>query len=138
MRKLVLGGESFGPTLEIVANTSLALRQLNNNPGEIYYASALAVVPQCKIKTLPIGRQAGWFIAPYQDPYVPTRDCPQKRNQLNTQAFQSGDDPITRRLFVVIKENNQMDQEAGEAYGKLMLADEDQALIKKAGFVPIR
>ncbi|MFM7354496.1 MAG: phosphate ABC transporter substrate-binding protein, partial [Microcystis aeruginosa] len=62
----------------------------------------------------------------------------QKRNQLNELAFQKGEYPITRRLFVIIKQNGQLDEQAGEAYANLLLTDQGQELIKKAGFVPLR
>jgi phosphate transport system substrate-binding protein len=39
---------------------------------------------------------------------------------------------------VVIKQNNQKDQQAGEAYTDFVLSNQGQALIGKAGFVPIR
>lgn len=136
----VLNGQTFGPTVKIVTNTSLALRELDANLGGIYYASAPEVIPQCTVKALPIGKQAGQLVAPYQEPYVLPAECPARRNQLNAQAFQSGDYPITRRLFVVIKESEsgQMDQQAGEAYAKLMLTREGQTLLQDAGFVSIR
>ncbi|MGV2387598.1 MAG UNVERIFIED_CONTAM: hypothetical protein LVR29_02365 [Microcystis novacekii LVE1205-3] len=39
---------------------------------------------------------------------------PQKRNQLDELAFQRERIPITRRLFVIIKQNGQLDEQAGE------------------------
>ncbi|NET32161.1 MAG: PstS family phosphate ABC transporter substrate-binding protein [Cyanothece sp. SIO1E1] len=134
----LLTGEAFGPTTKFVANTTTALRQLANNAGGIYYASAPEVVGQCTIKPLSIGRQADEFIAPYQLPYVPTSECPARRNQVNLEAFRNGQYPITRRLFVVTKQDGQTDQQAGEAYAELLLTNQGQELITKAGFVRIK
>ena len=44
---------------------------------------------------------------------------------------------MTRRLFVVVKQNGQIDEQAGLAYAKLLLTQEGQELISKAGFVRI-
>ena len=45
---------------------------------------------------------------------------------------------MTRRLFVVVKKNGQIDEQAGIAYAKLLLTDEGQKSISKAGFVRIK
>ncbi|MEQ9369154.1 MAG: hypothetical protein RIG63_08995 [Coleofasciculus chthonoplastes F3-SA18-01] len=55
-------------------------------------------------KTLPIGRKPDELIPPYQEPFVPLSQCPGRRNQLNKQAFHSGSYPITRRLFIIVKQ----------------------------------
>lgn len=134
----ILAGQSFAANVEFVATTTQALQKLANNPGGIYYASAPEVVPQCTIKPLPLGRQPGKFIPPYQEPFIPRTLCPGQRNQLNIEAFQTGQYPITRNLFVVVKQNGQTEQQAGEAYANLLLTEQGQALIDKAGFVRIR
>lgn len=75
---------------------------------------------------------------PYQEPFVPPSECPNKRNQLNSQAFRSGDYAITRNLFVIVKQNNQTDQQAGVAYANWLLTPQGQELIEKAGFVRLK
>jgi phosphate transport system substrate-binding protein len=57
---------------------------------------------------------------------------------VNVDAFRSGAYPWSRRLFVVVKENGQLDQIAGETYANLMLTDQGQEIITKAGFVSLR
>ncbi|MDB9509049.1 PstS family phosphate ABC transporter substrate-binding protein [Microcystis aeruginosa CS-338/01] len=134
----VLEKADFGDNIQYVYSTTPALRKVSQNPGGIYYASAPEVVPQCGIKTLPLGKSENKLVAPYQEPSIPSSQCPQERNQLNELAFQKGEYPITRRLFVIIKQNGQLDEQAGEAYADLLLTDQGQELIKKAGFVPLR
>lgn len=134
----VLGGTQLGSAVEFVQDTTQALRKVSANEGGIYYASAPEVVPQCTVKPLPIGRQANQFVAPYQEPFVSLSQCPGQRNQMNIQAFQNGQYPITRNLFVVVKQNGQTEQQAGEAYANLLLSSQGQDLIAKAGFVRIR
>ena len=134
----ILAGQPFGANIEFVATTTQALQKLASNKGGIYYASAPEVVPQCTIKPLPLGRQPGKFIPPYREPFVKQSQCPSQRNQLNIQAFQTGQYPITRNLFVVVKQNGKVEQQAGEAYANLLLTEQGQVLIDSAGFVRIR
>ena len=134
----VLSGQPFGQNVRTVATTTQALRQLSTISGGLYFASAPEIVPQCTVKPLPLARRSGEFVAPYQEPLVALSQCPSQRNRLNISAFQSGQYPITRNLFVVIKQNNSTEQKAGEAYANLLLSQEGQELIRKTGFVRIR
>jgi len=134
----VLEKEPFGKNTVFIPTTTQALRAVARNPGGLYYASAPEVVDQCTIKSLPLGRKPDQLIPPYQEPAVPPSDCPARRNRLNATDFQSGQYPITRRLFVIVKQNGQADQQAGETYASLLLTKQGQELIEKAGFVRIR
>ncbi|MGF1494707.1 MAG: PstS family phosphate ABC transporter substrate-binding protein [Microcoleaceae cyanobacterium] len=134
----ILGGEDFSFTVEFIPTTTQALRAVATNPGGIYYASAPEVVGQCTIQPLPIGLKPDELVPPYQEPRVPPENCPNQRDQLNAAAFQSGTYPITRQLFVIVKQNGQAEQQAGEAYANLLLTDEGQDLIEQSGFVRIR
>jgi phosphate transport system substrate-binding protein len=135
-RYAVQGDE--GENLEIVPTPTEAIRKVAEDPAGIFEASAPLLVSQCKVKTLPLGRNSNQLIPPYKLPFVPLSECPAKRNEANTQAFLSGEYPLTRRLFVVVKKNNQIDQQAGEAYANLLLTEQGQEMIEKAGFVRIR
>lgn len=134
----VLEDAPFGNNVQLIPTTTQALRLVSNNPGGIYYASAPELVPQCTVKPLPIGRKPNEWVPPYQEPLVSGAQCPGRRNQVNAAAFQSGQYPITRRLFVIVKQNGQVDQQAGEAYANLLLTTQAQALLDKTGFVRIR
>ncbi|MBD2212051.1 PstS family phosphate ABC transporter substrate-binding protein [Calothrix sp. FACHB-156] len=134
----ILGGQSFGSQVEFISTTTQALQKLAGSPGGIYYASAPEVVTQCSIRPLPLGRTQGAYVAPYQEPFVLPTECPGKRNKLNIEAFQSGKYPITRNLFVVVKQTGQTEQQAGVAYANLLLTEQGQELITQAGFVRIR
>ena len=134
----VLEGEPFGNSVQPVANTTLAIRELSNDPGGLYYASAPEIVGQCTIKPIALGRRPDELVLPYREPLVPLSQCPAQRNQLNFEAFRTGDYPLTRRMFVIIKQNGQIDQQAGEAYANLLLTLQGQESLRRAGFVPIR
>ncbi len=134
----ILGGENFGANIKFIPTTTEALQQIVNNPGAIYYASAPEVVNQCTVKPLPVGRTPGQLIPPYKSPFVPLSQCLSQHNQINISAFQSGEYPITRNLFAIVKNNGQIEQQAGNAYANLLLTNQGQELISKTGFVRIR
>jgi len=134
----VLEKQNFGTEVQLVPSTTLALRKVAENLGAIYYASAPEVVAQCTVKTIAIGRKPEQLVAPYKEPFVPLNKCPGQLNQLNAEAFRSAEYPITRTLFVIVKQNGQVDQQAGEAYANLLLSSRGQELIEKTGFVRIR
>lgn len=134
----VLGGQSFGGNVQFLSTTTEALRVISSDVGGIYYASAPEVVGQCTVKPLPLGRSPDQFVAPYQDPLVLPDQCPAQRNQLNIDVFRSGDYPITRQMFVIVRQDGRSAQQAGEAYANLLLSDQGQELLKQADFVPLR
>jgi phosphate transport system substrate-binding protein len=134
----ILAGQDFAPSVQFVPNTTQALRVVSEDVGGIYYASAPEVIGQCTTKPLPLGRQSSQLVAPYLEPLVPESECPGRRNQINPEVFQSGAYPITRPLFVIIRQDGQASQQAGEAYANLLLTDQGQSLIEAAGFVRIR
>lgn len=134
----ILGGQPLGSNVQLVYSTTDALRKVSGNTGSIYFASAPEIVPQCSVKPLAIARTGNAFVAPYQEPLVPAESCPAQRNQLNLDAFKSNAYPITRQLFVVVKQNGQIEQQAGETYASFLLTAQGQELINRVGFVRIR
>jgi phosphate transport system substrate-binding protein len=135
--KNVLSDNPLGSDVQYVYDTTDGLRKLAQDPGGIYYASAPAIISQCGVKALAIAQEANNFVSPYQAP-LPQEECSQGKGQLNVDALRTGEYPITRQLFVIIRLDGQTDQEVGEAYAKLLLTHEGQELISKAGFVKIR
>ena len=137
-RHHVLRDQSFGNNVKSVYSTTDGLKQLAKTPGGIYYASAPQIVPQCKVKALPIASEKGKnFIPPYLPPAIATENCPKQRNQINVETIKNAVYPITRYLSVIVKEDGTRAQKAGEAYVQLLTSKEIQQLIEKAGFVSI-
>jgi phosphate transport system substrate-binding protein len=128
----------LGSNVKYVYSTTDALRQLSKTPGGIYYASARAVVPQCSVKPLSVGRTSSDFVSPYREQLVSPEQCPRQRNQINTEAIKNGSYPITSKLFVIIKQNKGQEQKVGNAYANLLLTDQGQQAIEQAGFVGVR
>ena len=136
-QEYVLQNQSFSSKIVPVYSTTDALRKLNRTPGGIYYASAAEVLYQCLAKPLPLGLEQKTLISPQLDSAVPAGNCPPTRNRPNLMAFRDGSYPITRPLYVIVKENKDREQLIGEAYTDLMLSEQGQQLIEQAGFVRI-
>ncbi len=128
----------LGSNVKYVSSSTEAIRQVSKIPGGVYYASARAVVPQCTVKPLPLGLTSTKLISPYTESLVTPEQCPRQRNQINTEAIKNGSYPITTNLFVIIKQNNGQAQQIGEAYAKLLLTDQGQEAIERAGFAGVR
>jgi len=134
----VLANQNLSSDVRLISTTTQALREVSANPGAIYFASAPEVVGQCTVKPLPLGQRAGQFVPPYQLPLIQPAQCPAQKNQLDAEALRNGTYPLTRQLFVIIKQNGQVEQQAGEAYANLLLTNQGQDLLSQAGFVRIR
>ncbi len=133
----ILNKEEFASRVTLVTNITNTIRKVAAQRGAIFYASAPEIVHQCSVKSLALGRSLGEFISPYQEPLIPREKCGVRRNQLNQKAFQDASYPLTRNLYVIVKQNGLYDERAGEAYAQLLLTEQGQKLIEKAGFVPI-
>jgi phosphate transport system substrate-binding protein len=133
----VLQSQPFSDRVKYVYSTTSAIRQLQQQPGGIYIASASQLVYQCSIKPLSINI-GDRVVTPYQGSRVAAEECPQQRNQINYQALLEGTYPLTDSLYVIVKENGDREQRIGEAFVKLMLSHQGQNLIKQAGFVAIQ
>ena len=134
----LLNQENFGHRVRFVSSTTQTLRQVAATCGAIFYASGPEVIGQCTVKPLPLGYGSQKKITPYIEPLVLPYQCPERRNRLNYEAFLSADYPLTHYLYVIVKENGLLDEQAGKAYVSLLLTEEGQQLIAKVGFIPIR
>ena len=134
----ILGDRKLGKNVEFVKNTTEGIRKVSSNLGGIYFATIAEIISQCRIKPVAIGQREHELVTPYQQPYVPPSKCPQKRNQIDKHALQNGTYPITRRLFIIVKQDGLEDEIAGNAYIKLLVSDQGQELIDRAEFVRIR
>ncbi|KST62301.1 hypothetical protein BC008_15810 [Mastigocoleus testarum BC008] len=142
----VLRDKNFGSDVKFVPTTTQGLKNVGANPGGIYYATASEIVPQCNVKSLPLGRETDHLISPYQKPIVPFSECPQQRNRVDIKAFQSHSYPISRPLYVITKAyknsesnlgENQDKYKAAKAYAKLFDTNQGHILIEEVGFIPI-
>lgn len=133
----ILQKGKLGTNVKIIDNTTNALRKVASDPGGIYYATAIEVLSQCNVKPLPIGYKADQLVPPYEGVLVEPSQCPDLYNSLNRTAIESGEYPITRRLFVIVKQDGLEDEQAGIAYAALLLSAQGQELINDAGFISL-
>ncbi len=138
---LVLGKDSkinFG-FVKTVTSPQAGLQQTKANPGAIFYGSAKeTIVDFCDTKPLSIGSSGSNLIAPYKLPLQSPSACQQgKRNQINTETIKTQQYPLTRKIYAIYKADGANSQKAGEAYGHLLLTQQGQDLLEKAGFVRI-
>lgn len=132
----VMQGASFSKQVDYFSSMTAALRKLADSPGGIFFGSAADLVPQCSVKPLPIGKSSQAWTAPYQAPYVLPDACPNQRNQINIAALSKQQYPLTRQLYLIYA-NDGDKARAGKAYTQLLLTNQGQDLLNKAGFVQV-
>lgn len=124
----VMAKEAFARTIQpYKRDTTSSLRKVATTPGAIGYATASEVCNQAKVKTLPMAKAVG---------QSPVASC--NGQQVNKVDFAKDAYPITRRLFVIIRRDGKLDEQAGVAYANLLLSDEGQQLLEQAGLIPLR
>lgn len=134
------GEELNGALFTSIKNSTDAFQKVSIDPSGIHLgASSTLAVPQCRIKTLPIGTGNGMFVAPYQLPAIAPADCSsQHHNQVNPAVFQTAAYPLLRKLSVIVVEDGSLKQRAGEAYARMLQTAQGQILIKKAGYLSLQ
>lgn len=123
----VLEKKQFAPNVKpFTRDTTESIRKVSSTIGGVGYATASEVCNQSTVKTLSIGDKGKASVAPCNG------------SQVNLPAFVQAEYPITRRLFVIIRKDGKLDEQAGVAYANLLLSDEGQMIIEQAGLAPIR
>jgi phosphate transport system substrate-binding protein len=126
----VLNKQPLGANVKEATTTTLSIREVATILGGISYATASEVINQKTIRLLPLAKETNQpFISPCTD---------QTCVEVNQTAFTDNSYPITRRLFVIIKRDGKLDEQAGVAYANMILSDEGQKFVQQKGFVPIR
>lgn len=120
--------QHFGRNVQSVRDTTAAIRKVASTPGAIGYGSQAIVVGQRTIHLLGLAKGES---KNYVQPFTPY-------GTVNKQALLDGTYPLTRRIFVVIREDGELDELAGRAYVNMLLSNEGQKLVDKAGYLPIR
>ena len=134
----VLAGAEFSPNVRQVETTTDSIRLVAKMPGGISYATASEVIGQKSIDPLSLAiinplplslTDNKEFISPFD---INNKDI------VNSVAFANGSYPLTRRLFIIIKRNGGVDEQAGIAYANLLFSEEGQLMLRQAGFASIR
>lgn len=109
-----------------VRDTTSGIQKVATTPGAIGYATASEICDQSLVKTLAIARSNT------QNYVFP---CVSKK--VNQADFAKDIYPITRRLFIVIKLDDKLDEKSGSAYANMLLSDEGQDIINQVGLVSL-
>jgi len=127
----VMEKQPLGANVREVRDTTESIRKVATVPGGVSYATTSEVIKQQTIRLIAIAKEAGsqGFVSPCADPTCAA---------INEKAFADASYPITRRLFVILKRDGKLDEQAGVAYANMLLSDEGQKLAEQVGFVPIR
>ncbi len=120
--------KQFGSNVEVVRDTTSAVRQVSQTPGAIGYGAQPLVVEQSTIRPIGLAKRGS------QNYIQPARNS----REINKQAILDGSYPLIRRIFVILREDGEIDELAGRAYVNLLLSEQGQALIDKAGYLPVR
>jgi phosphate transport system substrate-binding protein len=127
--KVLMGDQikDIGSNVRIVRDYTTGIRQVNSTPGTIFFGTAGLVAGQRSIRPIALAKANS---KQYVQPFL-------KDGGINIVAFQDGSYPLTRRLFVVTRQDGTLDSQAGIAYANLLLSREGQQIIEQAGFVPL-
>ena len=138
LKEKVLAGKNLGKNVREVETTTDSIRLVAKTPGGIGYATASEVVGQqsvdplslASINPLPLAIKNNYaFVSPFEIG---------NKNVINLTAFADGSYPLTRRLFVIVKQDGGVDEQAGTGYASLLFSQEGQKIIERVGFVPLR
>jgi phosphate transport system substrate-binding protein len=135
-----IGDQCSTSNMVTVPIPQMLIQRLADTQGGVYISAAPIIVPQCAVKTLQVKNSSGQLISPYKEPFSSGSECMSRPNQVNIEAFKNGSYPqeLGDSLYVVIKQNGQIEQQVGEAYANLLLSGEGQQELEKTGYVGIR
>lgn len=129
--RTILDIKQFGKNINYVKTTREGVQTITKETGGIFLGPITDVVPQCRVKTLAIVNKESKTFFPYQQNFVSPAQCrPGNRNRVNIQAIYRGEYPLPVTFYVVVKQNGQREQQAGQAYANLLLTKQGQEMIK--------
>lgn len=115
--------------VQLIRDYTEAIRRVSSTPGGISFGANAPIIGQQTIRPLAIAKANS---QEYVQPFI------EEGKRVNTAAMRDGSYPITRRLFVVIREDGTIDELAGKAYTNMLLSKEGQQIVEKAGLIPLR
>ncbi|WP_052055905.1 substrate-binding domain-containing protein [Myxosarcina sp. GI1] len=122
----VLDVKEATETTQYATNNTQVLRKVIGTPGAISLASASLVANQKLIAPLDLA-------APHSNNFV----RPFINGEPNLEAFKYGTYPLTKRQFLVIREDDTLDEWAGYAYANILISRQGQGYVQDAGSVSI-
>ena len=123
---LLNNGEQLGDKVKIVRDYTTAMSVVAATPGAISFSPASLVRNQESIRSIGLAKgNSKQYVFPIDD------------GQINLKALRNDSYPITRRMYVVVRKDGTIEEQAGIAYTNFLLTNEGQKIIEEAGFVPL-
>lgn len=117
--------EQAATTIQYESSYTQAVRKVISTPGAISFASASLVKDQF-VTIFNLSDGGNNYVSPF------INGAP------NILAFKDGSYPLTRRLFVVYRQDDSADSRAGKAIARYLLEDAGQEIVQDSGFVRIK
>jgi serine/threonine protein kinase len=128
----VLNGKPYTANRIEPENATQTIRTVASTPGAIGFFSVSLVLNQERIRIVPIAKQdKSAFVSPCADDTCKAVN----KNLIENSSYPK---EMIGNLYVVVKLDGGLKQQAGIAYANMLLSDEGQKLIEEAGFVPLR
>lgn len=106
-----------------------AIRKVASTPGGISLGGNTLILGQGTIRPLAVAKANS---QEYVQPLI------EDGKRINAVAVRNGTYPLTRRRFIVFRQDGTIDQVAGEGFANMLLSKEGQQIVEKAGFIPVR
>lgn len=121
--------EQISPRVQLNRDYTNGIRQVASTPGAISFGGGALIVGQQTIRPLAVARANS---KEYVQPFI------EDGKRINITAVRDASYPLTRRRFIVFRQDGTIDQLAGEAYANMLLSKEGQQIVEKAGLIPLR
>ncbi len=115
--------------VQFARTSTESIRKVASTPGGISVGLNAVIVAQQTIRLIAISKVN---TQEYVQPFI------NDGKRINAAAIRDGSYPLTRRRFILFRQDGTMDQLAGEAYVNMLVSKEGQQIVEKAGFVPMR
>ena len=115
--------------VQFIRDYTESIRKVASTPGGISFGGNAPIVGQRTIRPLAVAKANS---TEYVQPFI------EDGKQINATAMRNSSYPMSRRVFIVIRQDSTIDQLAGEAYVNMLMSKEGQQIVEKAGFVPLR
>ncbi|KAF3885386.1 MULTISPECIES: substrate-binding domain-containing protein [Nostocales] len=121
--------EQVSSRVQFIIDYTDAIRKVASTPGGISFGGVGPIVGQQTIRPLAVARAN---TQEYIQPFI------EDNKRINTNAVRDSTYPLTRRLFIVFRQDGTIDELAGYAFIQMLLSKEGQQIVEKAELVPIR
>ena len=128
---VLLGPEvdQVSSSVQYIRDYTDCIRKVASTRGSISFGGSGPIVGQRTIRPLALAKaHSHEYVQPFID----------DGKQINAKEIRDNTYPMTRRLFIAIRRDGKIDEQAGVAYTNMLLSKEGQQFVEKSGFLPLR